>query len=414
MRSMLGQRHDQAQSPARHEGAMNDQKKPILEVQALKKAYGKKIVVNDVSLKVYPGEIIGLLGPNGAGKTTCFHMICGLRRATAGKIFLDGREISKYPMFQRCQMGLEYLPQERSTFDDLTVEQNLLAVMEFIGMRKAESMELCTRLLERFELIEHRKDKVGSGGASGGLSGGERRRLEFARALIRQPKVLMLDEPFAACDPPTIRTIQSEIRKMSAEGLSIIINDHSIANTLRVINRAYVIQKGGWLLCDGTAMEVITNPYAIALYFDHEANDNAESIGVAQGYSPEEARKLVRAAYKEMEELDEAGRLYKASPEEICAYNERRRAAFAAWSRRSTNAESTPRSNAPTARPEHIARPTSFATAQTSSNDGSIKRPRLSLNNRGAAEPTPSPRDQAPEENRYLNKLTGVLKRRKR
>ncbi|MGN0931142.1 MAG: LPS export ABC transporter ATP-binding protein [Thermoguttaceae bacterium] len=412
---MLGQRQDQAQSSTIDEPSMSDRKKPILEVQGIRKVYKKNnVVVSDVSLKVYPGEIIGLLGPNGAGKTTCFHMICGLRRATAGKIFLDGQEISKYPMFQRCQMGLEYLPQERSTFDDLTVEENLLAVMEFLGMRKKESQELCTQLLERFELIKHRKDKVGSGGAAGGLSGGERRRLEFARALIRQPKVLMLDEPFAACDPPTINTIQKEIRKMSAEGLSIIINDHSIANTLRVINRAYVIQKGGWILCDGTAMDVISNPYAIATYFDHEAKDNAESIGIAQGYTAEEAKNIVKAAYEEMEELDRAGRLYKASREEIQAYNERKRGAFAARPPRSQNEEPTTRPAAPTTRPEHIARPTSSATAQTSSDDRSIKRPRLSLNNRGAAEPTPSPRDQGPEANRYLNKLTGVLKRRKR
>lgn len=414
---MLGQRNDRVQSSTIDEGAMSEQKKPILDVQGIRKVYKKNnVVVSDVSLKVYPGEIIGLLGPNGAGKTTCFHMICGLRRATAGKIFLDGKDISKMPMFQRCQMGLEYLPQERSTFDDLTVEENLLAVMEFLGMRKKESQELCTQLLERFELIAHRKDKVGSGGASGGLSGGERRRLEFARALIRKPKVLMLDEPFAACDPPTINTIQKEIRKMAAEGLSIIINDHSIANTLRVINRAYVIQKGGWILCEGTAMDVISHPYAIATYFDHEANDNAESIGITQGYTAEEARAIVRAAYQEMIELglDKSERSLHVTREEIQAYNERKRGASASRTRRSPNASSTPSTSATPTRPKHIPLPTSFAAAQTSSNDRSTKRPRLSLNNRGAAEPTPSPRDQGPEENRYLNKLTGVLKRRKR
>ncbi len=415
MRFMLGQKPNQTRSSATNMETSDDHETPILEVQGLKKAYKKNdFVVNGISLKVYPGEIIGLLGPNGAGKTTCFHMICGLRRATEGRIFLDGQEISKYPMFQRCQMGLEYLPQERSTFDDLTVEQNLLAVMEFIGMRKKESQELCTHLLDRFKLLERRNFKVGSGGARGGLSGGERRRLEFARALIRQPKVLMLDEPFAACDPPTINTIQGEIRKMSEEGLSIIINDHSIANTLRVINRAYVIQKGGRLLCDGTAMEVISNPYAIATYFDREAKDNAVSIGVAQGYTPEESLEIIQAAIRERDELEKEGRLYNATIDEIHAYNERKRAAFASTRRRSPSAPPTPRPSQPTPRPEHILRPTSSVGEQPEPNDRPSKRPRLSLNNRGAAEPTPSPRDQDPEDNRYLNKLTGVLKRRRR
>ena len=163
-------------------------------------------------------------------------------------------------------------------------------------------------------------------------------------------------------------------------------------------------------------MDVISHPYAIATYFDHEANDNAESIGITQGYTAEEARAIVRAAYQEMIELglDKSERSLHVTREEIQAYNERKRGASASRTRRSPNASSTPSTSATPTRPKHIPLPTSFAAAQTSSNDRSTKRPRLSLNNRGAAEPTPSPRDQGQEENRYLNNLTRGLKRRKR
>ncbi len=279
--------------------------KPVLEARGLTKRYGKVTTVHDVDIKVYPGEIIGLLGANGAGKTTSFHMICGLTKPTAGTILLDGQDVTRWTMSRRCKAGLGYLPQEHSLFGALTVEQNLYGALEFYGIPRRERRPMCEEILKRYDLWEdpvkgpiHNR-VVGNGGA-GGLSGGERRRLEFARAIAGNPKILMLDEPFAACDPETISKIQRAVLELADTGIAIIINDHAIANTLKITERAYVIDRGS-VLCSGSAIEVLCNPEAIHFYFTHEASDNAETIGRAHGLSPEDARERVARAVKEVE-----------------------------------------------------------------------------------------------------------------
>ena len=233
----------------------------ILKVEGLIKIYGTRRVVDGVSFHVNRGEIVGLLGPNGAGKTTSFRMACGLINTNGGIVHLGNQDVTNWPMYRRSRDGgMGYLPQDRSVFQKLSVQNNLLGVMEMLGMKKADRKKKCEELLEKFNLTYLRQSYGGS------LSGGERRRLEIARALVSNPKIILLDEPFAAVDPVTVESIQKIIRNLASEGIAILITDHSVEDTLEITQRSYVIQAGK-VLCHGTPAEVLANPEAKKVYF---------------------------------------------------------------------------------------------------------------------------------------------------
>jgi lipopolysaccharide export system ATP-binding protein len=233
----------------------------ILKVQGLVKIYGTRRVVDGVSFHVNRGEIVGLLGPNGAGKTTSFRMACGLINTNGGIVYLGDQNVTDWPMYRRSRDGgMGYLPQDRSVFQKLSVQNNLYGVMEMLDMKKSERKRRCEELLEKFNLTYLRQSYGGS------LSGGERRRLEIARSLVSDPKIILLDEPFAAIDPVTVASIQEIIRKLATEGIAILITDHSVQDTLEITKRSYVIQAGK-VLCHGTPEEVLANPEAQKVYF---------------------------------------------------------------------------------------------------------------------------------------------------
>ena len=233
----------------------------ILRVEGLIKIYGSRRVVDGVSFHVDKGEVVGLLGPNGAGKTTSFRMVCGLINTNGGTVYLGNQDVTDWPMYRRSRDGgMGYLPQDRSVFQKLTVQNNLYGVMEMLGMKRADRKQRCDELLEKFHLAHLRKSYGGS------LSGGERRRLEIARSLVSNPKIILLDEPFAAIDPVTVASIQEIIRKLAAEGIAILITDHSVQDTLEITRRSYVIQAGK-VLCHGTPEEVLADPEARKVYF---------------------------------------------------------------------------------------------------------------------------------------------------
>jgi lipopolysaccharide export system ATP-binding protein len=242
----------------------------ILKVDGLIKIYGQRRVVDGVSFYVNRGEIVGLLGPNGAGKTTSFRMTCGMIDTNGGVVFLNGKDVTNWPMFRRAREGgMGYLPQDKSVFSALTVQDNLLAVMELLGIDYRTRHKKCDDLLEKFKLTHLRKNLAGSGGQSGGLSGGERRRLEIARALVSDPKIILLDEPFANIDPITVASIQQIIKQLSEENISILITDHQVRETLQITHRSYVIQSGS-VLCHGTPAEVLSNEEARRVYFGND------------------------------------------------------------------------------------------------------------------------------------------------
>ena len=233
----------------------------VLKVEGLIKIYGTRRVVDGVSFHVNKGEIVGLLGPNGAGKTTSFRMACGLINTNGGLVYLGAKNVTDWPMYRRSRDGgMGYLPQDKSVFQKLSVQNNLYGVMEMLGMKKADRKQRCEDLLEKFNLTHLRQSYGGS------LSGGERRRLEIARSLVSEPKIILLDEPFAAIDPVTVASIQEIIRKLAAEGIAILITDHSVQDTLEITKRSYVIQAGK-VLCHGTPNEVLANPEAQKVYF---------------------------------------------------------------------------------------------------------------------------------------------------
>lgn len=247
----------------------------VLRAEKLVKIYKKRAVVNGVSFEVREGEIVGLLGANGAGKTTSFRMACGLIPANGGTVTLNGIDVTTWPMHRRTHEGrLGYLPQDRSTFGALTTEQNLLAPMEYLGYSRAQQKKKCEEMLEKFNLRHIRDTKVGYGG-SGGLSGGERRRLEIARALLSNPKILLLDEPFANVDPVTVDEMQKVVRDLAQEGVAILITDHQVAETLDITNRSYIVYRGE-VLCSGTPIEVLSNEQAIKTYFGKNAKNLRE------------------------------------------------------------------------------------------------------------------------------------------
>ena len=220
-----------------------------LEARSLAKTIKKTKIVHDISLKVKSKEIVGLLGPNGAGKTTSFYMVCGLTDATEGKVLLDGEDITKLPLSARAQMGIGYLPQESSIFKDLTVEENLLIAAEALNLDKQTVHPRIEKLLEIFN-IEPIRNRLGIR-----LSGGERRRVEIARALVGEPKFLLLDEPFAGVDPIAVLDIQNIIKQLVDLDMGILITDHNVRETLGICDRAYVMRSGE-MLATGTSEEV--------------------------------------------------------------------------------------------------------------------------------------------------------------
>ena len=232
-----------------------------MKVDGLIKTYGKRRVVDGVSFYVERDEIVGLLGPNGAGKTTSFRMTCGMIEPEAGTVFLNGLDVTRWPMYRRARDGgMGYLAQESSVFRKLTVEQNLLGVMEMLGVDRRTRRNRCDELLAQFNITHLRKSLAMS------LSGGERRRLEIARALVSNPKIILLDEPFTGIDPVTIASIQEIIRQLRSEGIAILITDHQVRETLQITSRSYVIREGR-VLCHGTPEEVLANPEARKYYF---------------------------------------------------------------------------------------------------------------------------------------------------
>lgn len=231
----------------------------LLKAQELEKSYTGRRVVEGVSLQVAPGEIVGLLGPNGAGKTTTFYMIVGLERPTAGRIFLGEDEITSLAMHQRARKGISYLAQEDSIFQKLTVEENLLAILEMLPLTKGEREDRKNRLLEEFR-VDHLAQQKGSM-----LSGGERRRVEIARALATDPSFILLDEPFAGVDPISVLEIQEVVRHLKDRGLGVLITDHNVRETLAIIDRAYLLHQGRILLA-GNSEEIAENELAKKFY----------------------------------------------------------------------------------------------------------------------------------------------------
>ncbi|WP_182869652.1 LPS export ABC transporter ATP-binding protein [Stieleria mannarensis] len=232
----------------------HDEATTVLEATDLQKTYGRRRVVDGVNLHVGKAEIVGLLGPNGAGKSTSFRMICGMIQPDRGRVYLDGRDVTDWPMFRRARDGhMGYLPQEPSVFKKLTVEQNISALLELLGMDRKQRKERTNELLEEFNITHIRKSRAA------GLSGGERRRLEIARCLVSDPKIVMLDEPFAGIDPVTVQSIQGVITQLRDSGISVLITDHAAREILGTVDRCYVIYQGQ-VLIDGTPEEVKQHP----------------------------------------------------------------------------------------------------------------------------------------------------------
>ncbi len=234
-----------------------------LEATNLKKTYGPRTVVKNVSLHVSQGEIVGLLGPNGAGKTTTFYMIVGLVRADEGKIQLDEQDVTAEPIHVRALNGVGYLPQEASVFRDLTIEENIMAVLENRPLSRSERVSMMESLIQDFKLNHVRKSKGSA------LSGGERRRVEIARTLALEPKFVLLDEPFAGVDPLAVADIQQLIHGLKARNIGVLITDHNVRETLGIVDRAYIMNSGE-LLVDGTPEELINNERARKFYLGEE------------------------------------------------------------------------------------------------------------------------------------------------
>ena len=233
----------------------------MLELRAehLIKTYKKRTVVNDVSFNVKQGEIVGLLGPNGAGKTTSFYMIVGLIKPNSGKIFLQDEDITQEPMYKRAQKGIGYLAQEASVFRKLTVEENILAILEMTALSKSEQKDKLEELIEEFSLTKVRKNQGDL------LSGGERRRTEIARALAANPNFILLDEPFAGVDPIAVEEIQTIVYKLKKKNIGILITDHNVQETLSITDRAYLLFEGS-ILKSGTAEELAADEQVRRVY----------------------------------------------------------------------------------------------------------------------------------------------------
>lgn len=238
---------------------------PLLSTDKLVKEYGDRRVVNGVSINVSEGEIVGLLGPNGAGKTTTFNIVVGLIKPNAGEVSFQDNPITHLPMHKRARRGMGYLTQEPSVFRKLTVEQNILAILETCVMRSSERKIRLKYLLDELDLAPLATNKAYT------LSGGEKRRLEITRALVTSPKLLLLDEPFSGIDPIAVYEVQKIVRRLKERGLGILITDHNVRETLKLVDRAYVIHKGE-VLCEGTADFLVNDPKAREIYLGPEFN----------------------------------------------------------------------------------------------------------------------------------------------
>ena len=232
---------------------------PLLEATNLVKAYGGRKVVAGVSLHVERAEVVGLLGRNGAGKTTSFRMTIGMIEPDGGRVTFDGQDVTDLPMYKRARMGMGYLSQEPSVFQRLTCEGNLLAILETLNMKRAERKQIAAQLLAQFNLTHKAKQLART------CSGGERRKLEIARALVTSPKLILLDEPFSGVDPIAVEDLQKEIRRLAAAGIACLITDHNVQQTLAVCDRAYIIDEGK-KFAEGTPKELINNEMVKRVY----------------------------------------------------------------------------------------------------------------------------------------------------
>ncbi len=234
-----------------------------LRAEGLVKSFKRRRVVDHVDLRVKQGEIVGLLGPNGAGKTTTFYMMVGLLKAEQGKVYLDDEELTKWPMYRRARAGIGYLPQEPSVFQRLSVEDNVMAILQTLKVSRAERKRRLEELLDELSIKHLRRSKAYS------LSGGERRRLEITRALVTRPKFLLLDEPFTGVDPIAIDDIQRIVRDLRRKGLGVLITDHNVRETLSITDRAYLLFEGK-ILVHGPASHLVNDPEARALYLGQD------------------------------------------------------------------------------------------------------------------------------------------------
>jgi lipopolysaccharide export system ATP-binding protein len=234
-----------------------------IRTEGLVKSFGPRTVVDGVNLRFAAGEVVGLLGPNGAGKTTTFYMIVGLVPATAGRVVLDGTDITRLRMHERARHGIGYLPQEASVFRKLTVAENILAIVEAVGVPRRERAARVQTHLKELSLTHVAKQKAYT------LSGGERRRLEIARALVTRPKFLLMDEPFAAIDPISVAEVQKIILQLKARGIGVVVTDHNVRETLRIVDRAYLIHKGK-VLSEGTGDFLIQDEQARKFYLGED------------------------------------------------------------------------------------------------------------------------------------------------
>jgi len=232
---------------------------PLLRTDKLVKIYGGRAVVNGVDINVKRGEIVGLLGPNGAGKTTSFYMIVGLVRPNSGRVFFEGQDVTRMPMFKRARAGMGYLPQEESIFRKLTVEQNIMAILETTKLSKAERKARCEELLHQFGIEHIAKNEALT------LSGGEKRRLTIARSLVTSPSLLMLDEPFSGVDPIAVFDVQQIVTNLRESGLAILITDHNVRETLSIVDRAYLIFEGR-VESEGSKDFLLNDPVSRKLY----------------------------------------------------------------------------------------------------------------------------------------------------
>lgn len=231
----------------------------IIETKNLVKVYGDRRVVDDVSINVDQGHVVGLLGPNGAGKTTTFYMVVGIAKPDGGQVLLDGEDISQYTMAERARKGIGYLPQEASIFRKMTVEENLMAILETTDLSHEEQVAKMNSLIEEFR-IDHIRHSKGTA-----LSGGERRRVEIARALATDPAFILLDEPFAGIDPLVVGDIQGMVAHLARRGIGVLITDHNVRETLSIVDRAYILAEGK-ILIHGSSEDIANNPVAKKYY----------------------------------------------------------------------------------------------------------------------------------------------------
>jgi lipopolysaccharide export system ATP-binding protein len=255
-----------AAAPRKRSEAPSSRREPYqgyLAAHGLEKTYGGRTVVNGVSLYVRRGEAVGLLGPNGAGKTTAFYTITGLIKADRGQIELDGYDVTHLPMYQRARLGIGYLPQEASIFRGLNVEENIRAVLEVVEPNRRRREAELKALLDEFEIARHRKTP------SIALSGGERRRVEIARALASRPNYMLLDEPFAGIDPKAVVEIQRLVRRLTTRGIGVLITDHNVRETLDLTDRSYIIYSGQ-VLMEGRKDDIVNDPEVRRLYLGED------------------------------------------------------------------------------------------------------------------------------------------------